>query len=51
MRKSILIALIALLSGFQLLNAVPARPGKFTVTQPDGTRITLRQHGDEWGTG
>ena len=49
MRKSILIALIALLSGFQLLNAVPARPGKFTVTQPDGTRITLRQHGDEWG--
>ena len=49
MRKSILIALIALLSGFQLLNAVPARPGRFTVTQPDGTRITLRQHGDEWG--
>ena len=49
MRKHILFALIALLAGFQFLNAIPARPGKFTVTQPDGTRITLRQHGDEWG--
>ena len=43
-----LIALLALLSGFQLLNAIPARPGKFTVTQPDGSRITLQQNGDEW---
>lgn len=49
MRKSILIALFALLAGFQLSNAIPARPGRFTVTQPDGTRITLQQHGDEWG--
>ena len=49
MRKSILIALLALLSGFQLLNAIPARPGKFTVTQPDGSRIILQQNGDEWG--
>ena len=49
MRKHILFALIALLAGFQILNAIPARPGKFTVTQPDGTRITLQQHGDEWG--
>ena len=40
---------MALLAGFQLMNAVPARPGRFTVTQPDGTRITLQQHGDEWG--
>ena len=49
MRKHILFALIALLAGFQLSNAIPARPGYFTATQPDGTRITLRQHGDEWG--
>ena len=49
MRKHILFALIALLAGFQLMNAVPARPGRFTVTQPDGTHITLQQHGDEWG--
>ena len=49
MRKHILFALMALLAGFQLMNAVPARPGRFTVTQPDGTRITLQQHGDEWG--
>ena len=40
---------MALLAGFQLMNAVPARPGRFTVTQPDGTRISLQQHGDEWG--
>ena len=49
MRKCILLALVALLSGFQMMNAVPARPGKVTVTQPDGTRIVLQRHGDEWG--
>ena len=49
MRKRILFTLIALLAGFQLMTAIPARPGQFTVTQPDGTRITLRMHGDEWG--
>ena len=49
MRKRILFALIALFAGFQLMNAVPARPGRFTVTQPDGTRISLQMHGDEWG--
>ena len=31
------------------LYAVPARPGRRTVTQPDGTKITLVAHGDEWG--
>ena len=49
MRKCILMALIALLGGFQLMNAIPARPGKFSVTQPDGSRLVLERHGDEWG--
>lgn len=49
MKKRILLALAALLAGFQLMTAIPARPGRFTVTQPDGSRITLQMHGDEWG--
>lgn len=49
MRKSIVLALIALLAGFQLMNAMPARPGAFTVTQPDGTKLVVRLHGDEFG--
>lgn len=28
--------------------AVPAWPGTYTYTQPDGTVIRLRSHGDEW---
>ena len=49
MRKYLLLTLIALLSVHQSMNAVPARPGKFTVTRPDGTRLTLQRQGDEWG--
>ena len=49
MKKRILLALAALLAGFQLLTAIPARPGKFSVTQPDGSRLVLERHGDEWG--
>ena len=48
MRKHILFALIALLAGFQFLNAIPAYPGKIEYVQPDGTKIVLRQHGDEF---
>ena len=47
MKKMLLSALVALLA-FQTLNAVPAYPGKMTYTQPDGTKIVLRQHGDEF---
>ena len=43
MRKHILFALLALLAGFQLLNAIPAYPGKIEYVQPDGTKIVLRQ--------
>ncbi len=28
--------------------AVPANPAPFTVTQPDGTKVTLSHRGDEW---
>lgn len=47
MRKVYLI--IALLfAGFSLF-AVPAKPGKFLYTQPDGSVIEIARHGDEWG--
>ena len=31
------------------VQAKPAYPGKITYVQPDGTRIVLQKHGDEWG--
>lgn len=49
MRKYIVIAAAAVLCSLQLAFAVPARPGKFTAVQPDGTRLTLERRGDEWG--
>lgn len=49
MRKIILLTLIALIAGFQLMNAVPAYRGKITVTQPDGTKLVLQPRGDEFG--
>ena len=48
MRKSILLALTALLCGFQVMTAIPAYPGKIEYVQPDGTKIVLRQHGNEF---
>ena len=48
MRKNIILALVALLAGFQLMTAIPARPGLREYVQPDGTRIVIRQHGDEF---
>lgn len=47
--KKILITLFALCLAAPLLLAVPARPGKFTYTQPDGSKIELRRFGDEFG--
>ena len=49
MRKHFLLALAALLLGLQTLSAIPARPGKIIYTQPDGSRIVLVLHGDEFG--
>ena len=47
MRK-ILVTLALLLGAFQILSAIPAYPGKIKVTQPDGSVITIRIHGDEF---
>ena len=47
MRK--ILATLALLAGaLQILLAVPAYPGKIKVTQPDGSVLSIRIHGDEW---
>ena len=48
MRKSIFLALAALLCGFQVMTAIPAYPGRIEYVQPDGTKIVLLQHGDEF---
>ena len=49
MKKNLILALTALLAGFQLVTAMPVRPGKIVYTQPDGTKIILQRHGDEFG--
>ncbi len=45
--KQIISTLLAICLAAPLL-AVPARPGKFSYTQPDGTVIELRRFGDEF---
>ena len=49
MRKYIVFLMAAFLCVMLPASARPAKPGKFTVTQPDGTRLELERHGDEWG--
>ena len=49
MKKHLILALIALMAGFQIMNAIPARPGRTVYVQPDGTKVLIRQHGDEFG--
>lgn len=46
--KRILATLALLLGALHILSAIPAYPGKIQVTQPDGSVITIRVHGDEW---
>lgn len=45
--KKIIFTLLVICLATPLL-AIPARPGKFTYTQPDGTVIELRLFGDEF---
>ncbi len=45
--KKIASILILLACSLSLL-AVPAKPGFFRYTQPDGSTILIQQHGDEW---
>ena len=47
MKKTIL-TMMALMCAAQILSAIPARPDKFTRILPDGRRITLQLHGDEF---
>ena len=46
--RRILATLALLLGALHILSAVPAYPGKIQVTQPDGSVIAIRIHGDEW---
>ena len=47
MKKCISIVL-ALLGAAQILSAIPAFPGKITKTLPDGRKVTVQLHGDEF---
>jgi len=46
--KRLIAAVAALFAVAVSVLAVPAKPGKFKYTQPDGTVITLKRHGDEF---
>ena len=46
--KKIALLTAALFCLAAIASAIPARPGKFTYTQPDGSTIILQLHGDEW---
>ena len=48
MKKNILFVFVLLLGSLSLL-AGPAYPGRIEYTQPDGTKIGIYLHGDEWG--
>lgn len=45
--KKALMSVVVSASAFLSAYAVPAYPGKIKAVQPDGTVITIRQHGDE----
>ena len=49
MKKRVILALVLLFAGLQIMNAIPAHPGRIVYTQPDGKRIVLQRHGDEFG--
>ena len=48
MKSKLFLSLLLLLTALSL-SAVPARPGRLTFVQPDGSIIVLSRHGDEWG--
>ena len=49
MKKNIILAAAALLLSALTAVAGPAYPGLITVTQPDGSTIRIKLHGDEYG--
>lgn len=46
MKKLLLFAVLCLVAAWT--QAVPAWPEPYTVTQPDGSKLTLQLYGDEW---
>ncbi|MBO4742667.1 MAG: M6 family metalloprotease domain-containing protein [Bacteroidales bacterium] len=48
MKKNIILTAILVLCTAVTALAGPAYPGRITVTQPDGTTINIRLHGDEY---
>ena len=48
MHRSFLVTLCLIVCAQFSLLAIPARPGAFKYTQPDGTVILLERHGDEF---
>ena len=48
MKKTIILSIILFLGLTLQAFAVPAKPGKITAVQPDGTTITIQVHGDEF---
>ena len=46
--KKLLISLLALCGAAVMAFAVPALPGRYLYRQPDGTVLTLQNHGDEY---
>ena len=48
MQRSLLLTLCLIVCAQMSLRAVPAKPGAFKFTQPDGTVINLERHGDEF---
>jgi len=49
MRRKLVSVLIALATIFQVVYAIKANPNPIVVSQPDGTTLTIRLHGDEFG--
>lgn len=48
MRKLSFLIIAMMMAIATTMQAVPATRGNVTVTQPDGTTITIQLHGDEW---
>ena len=49
MRRKFVFILVALVAVFQILYAIRANPKPIIISQPDGSALTIRMHGDEFG--
>ncbi len=48
MKRLSFLIMVMMLAIATTMQAIPAKRGNVTVTQPDGTTITIQLHGDEW---